>query len=761
MNMSRLKTKVVFTVLFLLISIPAFAEVTEIMECKGSSPYQRYDVSANCDTFTNSFSKTIYLYEVKIDPQLFSYNRGDAVEVTGRYTSIGPYSSKKLATNYKVGNSAFGINVYYVAITGGGEQHWFGSKKVCINLNLEKDHINPALGEDYYTGDKLDRCDQDDLQLAIKGPFTFTNTNKREFKQYIRGGGGSGNKGPSRAEKFRQRQIEKMKEITAREEKIQACKRVQNQLAKDISTIDYDTIERDVKLCSKKLAQALEEAQLSDEKLDLLVSEFRESLREDHAPEVRERISLLKVEDVESSRKDLGLNHLYLSNSYGYFDSSTFGFYTTVANSYVDDFLREFVNLRDEASFRVSELSFSETFEFYPSDFKENTDSQSKLDYIDGVTKVVSYLGTIGSISSVDGYGYPLDSPVPAQIRETVRNDIIGTPKFTSVGVELEETLQKLEGQLTEKQKKAFVVIQAFAYLISSAYEDAFKMSATINNALRGVAKLIAGTLCESTALTPVINDGRDAYEALSGVDACTGEVLSWTGRLISAAGVFVGNGAALRKLVGSGVPVSKIDDLGTDLKNLEDLSKVGKWEIKGLLHVFRGEYTTRFRLQSGMHTLKALEHLIKMNQKAGRRLKIDNVANLKDFSLDATNSKILKQTMDNGVIRVQLPREAFDGNRWNKAITEKIQELGDRRLKSVKTLWPETYTPNKVMEVAEGIKNQGNSYQIALSNAVKQGKKGFQLFGKTNEGIRVALAFEKNEYGKYILKTAYPAWLQ
>ena len=567
-------SKIIFSsLLFILLYSPALARVTEIMECKGSSPYERYEVTATCDTFTNAYSKTIHLYEVWIDPQLSTFNKGDAVQITGRRTQIEPQQSKKLATNFKEGDSSFGINVYYVAITRGGEQHWYGTKQVCIDLNLKKDHINPANEDDYYTKDN--RCDRDDLQLAITGSFTFTNSNKKDFKKYttVSGGGGT-EQGPSRIEKFKQRQIEKKKQIAEREEKIKACARVQSQLNKDISVIDYASIEDDIKLCSKKLTKALEEAQLADEKLNLLISNFRKNLQEEHAPEVRERLDLLDVKDVETSRRELGLNYLYMSNSYEQFDNSSYGFYTTVANSYVDDFLKGFVNFRDEPSFRVSELSFSETFGFYPSDFSENMESHSKLNYIDGVIDVKSYLTTIGSISAVDEYGYQIDSPVPTEIRETVRNDIIKSPEFTSAGVELEEALQSLEGQLTDKQKKSFVVLQAITFVIKNAHEDALKMSDTINETLRVISKKITNTLCESTAFIPVINDGRDAYEALSGADACTGEVLDWKSRLLSAAGVFYGNGAVLRKMSGSGIPISKIDDLNVDLQKIEDSAK-------------------------------------------------------------------------------------------------------------------------------------------------------------------------------------------
>ena len=39
------------------------------MECKGSSPYERYEVTATYDTFTNANSKTIYgKYPLRLSP---------------------------------------------------------------------------------------------------------------------------------------------------------------------------------------------------------------------------------------------------------------------------------------------------------------------------------------------------------------------------------------------------------------------------------------------------------------------------------------------------------------------------------------------------------------------------------------------------------------------------------------------------------------------------------------------------------------------
>ncbi|MDD9950117.1 MAG: pre-toxin TG domain-containing protein [Zetaproteobacteria bacterium] len=273
-------------------------------------------------------------------------------------------------------------------------------------------------------------------------------------------------------------------------------------------------------------------------------------------------------------------------------------------------------------------------------------------------------------------------------------------------------------------------------------------------------------------SVTPGISVGRDLYEATSGRHILTGEPLSTLDRSIAIVGLLTfGIGSKIGKLCRLDPNLDLLDNFFHGEEALKafqkgeevfEAGKLNKWDIKGLLHVFKGEYRPGFKLFSGMHTNKSLDHLIAMNSKVGPPLEVRSISKLSEFSLDTNNTKVLKQTLSNGVTRVQLPQAAFDGNRWKKAFTEKIPQLGDKRLKSVKTLWPDSYTPEKVMAVAQEIKSQGSKYQDAMLKAVSEGKNGFQIFGRSSENIRVTLAFErKKESGEYFLKTAYPAWIQ
>lgn len=160
------------------------------------------------------------------------------------------------------------------------------------------------------------------------------------------------------------------------------------------------------------------------------------------------------------------------------------------------------------------------------------------------------------------------------------------------------------------------------------------------------------------------------------------------------------------------------------------------------------------------MHSTEAFNHLIKMNANTGKSFDIKDISNITDFALDATN-KILRQKLPNGVTRVQFPKSIFEGRAWYNAFTDKIPALGGKRLRSVKTLWPESYTPTKLMKSVEYIKSNSSQYKNALNKAIEEGKDAFRAYGKTEDGISTTLGFIKNDNGEYILKTAYPTWIQ
>ena len=553
----------------------AFGSPSEILDCRGKTSFKRFDVRASCSEFTNSSSSTIYLYEVKIDPELFTYNRGKAILITGKYIKIPSGSSKYLATDYTANGSSFGINVLYVAVTMGGEYRWLGNEQVCINMNLSKNAINPSQEKEYYS--KEVTCDRDDVQLAFSEGKDFKNSERKVFKSYKKVTGGK--KTDSRIQKYLDLQSKTQEKIDERTEKLAACERVQDELDKDIAVIDYsESFKADVQLCSTKLLKALEDAEINSNKLDQLVSEFKRSLIEDHTPEVKERLDMLKIDDYSDRLKSLDLIPIYKGNSFDTLDRDSPSFYISTAQTCVDSYLDRFVSALDEESFRVAELAFSETFSFYPDSFTPQTTSNSKFDYLNGISSVKAYLSSIGKIGTVDEYGYDQDSPVPTEIKKVVKEEILAVDEFRASGVRLEERLQALRGSLSEEQKRSFLVIQAFAYLITNAYEDSIKIAPRINSALKGIAESLTGALCESTMFTPFVNDGRDAYEAISGFDACSGEKLSVTSRLLSAAGVFVGSGSLFRKLGNSKLPITNIDDLGFEsAKNIRSkISNLG-----------------------------------------------------------------------------------------------------------------------------------------------------------------------------------------
>ncbi len=124
-----------------------------------------------------------------------------------------------------------------------------------------------------------------------------------------------------------------------------------------------------------------------------------------------------------------------------------------------------------------------------------------------------------------------------------------------------------------------------------------------------------------------------------------------------------------------------------------------------------------------------------------GKNYNIRNVTEFKAERIEV-GGDILTQTLNNGVERVQLPRDAWANARAfdnAKAFTESGQKL-----KGVKTLWPESYSVEKIGDITTKIVESNPSIRNDLIEATVDGI-------KVNVRIDVA--------GKAI--TSYPAWKQ
>ncbi len=126
---------------------------------------------------------------------------------------------------------------------------------------------------------------------------------------------------------------------------------------------------------------------------------------------------------------------------------------------------------------------------------------------------------------------------------------------------------------------------------------------------------------------------------------------------------------------------ISKDPNLITICKNEQEMLEIielnKRWNLKGLLHTHKGEFLPSkniykgknipFAIKSGMHTERALEHFIKMN----------------NFS----KSDLFLEKLHNGVTRVILPREAFVDKIYYKRAS--VKTLDGTSIRGIKTLWP------------------------------------------------------------------------
>lgn len=148
--------------------------------------------------------------------------------------------------------------------------------------------------------------------------------------------------------------------------------------------------------------------------------------------------------------------------------------------------------------------------------------------------------------------------------------------------------------------------------------------------------------------------------------------------------------------------------------KNLELILLNRKWNMKGLIHVCKGNFKflnreyKSFGLISGMHTEKALKHFLKM-------CRIDR-------------SELIIEKLRNGVKVVKIPKE-FISSKMRSGRWDAKKEF------CIKTLWPEYYTPKKILLAGQDILRQG------VNGVNKYGKVKSNMFiGKTKDGIKTVV---------------------
>ena len=251
----------------------------------------------------------------------------------------------------------------------------------------------------------------------------------------------------------------------------------------------------------------------------------------------------------------------------------------------------------------------------------------------------------------------------------------------------------------------------------------------------------------------PAIN----LYEGIVGLSV-HGEPLEREQRLIALVGLSIGYKSLASQIEKILSPIFKVNkhkikflsDSILTRKIVKDMDRVvgtaeKNWvSVKGLLHTVKGNLKLStdgtFRLKSGMHTEKGLEHFIKLNALKKNEYIIKNVKTFNEKNL--YSNMILKEALPNGVIRLQLPREAWHNNEaFKKAIVEAVP---GQKVKGVKTLWPSHFTLSDIANTTETVYQNG-----------KTGLSTERITG-TFKNIKIRINVDNNR-----IVSSFPEWHQ
>ncbi|MDD9952640.1 MAG: hypothetical protein OXT67_13855, partial [Zetaproteobacteria bacterium] len=164
------------------------------------------------------------------------------------------------------------------------------------------------------------------------------------------------------------------------------------------------------------------------------------------------------------------------------------------------------------------------------------------------------------------------------------------------------------------------------------------------------------------------------------------------------------------------------------------------------LVHVVKGEFEERaadgvFALKSGMHTVEGFDEFLALSRLSGKTYEVKEVT---EFTLERIpeGGPILKKVFPNGVIQLQLPRDAFLNRIAYKQAT--IDVSSDVKRRGIKSLWPRSYSVESIAQISKDIV-ESNS---ALPNKAIIGN---------NNGIDIVI--RADEFKK--VTTSYPKWVE
>ena len=196
---------------------------------------------------------------------------------------------------------------------------------------------------------------------------------------------------------------------------------------------------------------------------------------------------------------------------------------------------------------------------------------------------------------------------------------------------------------------------------------------------------------------------------------------------------------------VGAIVKVGKLDKFGSLVSKSNKIKNMGKyWSLKSYLHVLKGDTVIVngvLKLRSGLHSHKGLRGFIKKNQLMGRQYQLKEVSYFVEKNLSDTD--ILIQKLPNGVQRVHLPRNVWENSKaYGKAI---ITLENGSKIRGIKSLWPDKYTPSDVSEATKAVLTQN----IKSTDSI--------IYG-SYKNISIKVIRDTNT-GKVL--TSHPRWIQ
>jgi hypothetical protein len=263
------------------------------------------------------------------------------------------------------------------------------------------------------------------------------------------------------------------------------------------------------------------------------------------------------VEPIKTFIDQLGMSQLTRPSVDAQKSGSGNAFFEGLVNEYKQTFAKYYQ--QESKSFFVSVLAYLSTFSSFGEDYvkTEDIDEKSYLDYLNAVEIGEKYFSTIDF--DKDEYGYPLNSPVPNDIKKTIRDDI--KPQAASQALALDDELKKWEGTLTQKQLLILETIrflgQAFKNLPGELIEVKNRLVSITEGAVAAVKDF---TVC--AAKVGASGDYGDWYEVTTGYDICTGEEITKVGRAVTAVGIVAGSGKfwrALGEFAGVAVVTQKV----------------------------------------------------------------------------------------------------------------------------------------------------------------------------------------------------------